>query len=175
MAYTYKAAVWCDACGEAIKARLRAEAKAHLENFEDSDIWPQPYDPDYEESDSPQNCDSLTCSGEGYGSFIRNRLTSDGYRALKATLDKHGPTLPPAAQEWAEFYGFTHHAQPWSSAHEWLNEKLSGLDSGTGLLEYASAMAGVLDGDEIQDLFQSDMEADGYFKASGWYSDEMEG
>lgn len=44
----------------------------------------------------------------------------------------------------------------------------------TELYDMASAMAEKLDGDQIQDLFQSDMEDDDFFKESGWYSPEME-
>ncbi len=44
----------------------------------------------------------------------------------------------------------------------------------TELYNMASAMAGKLDGDQIQDLFQNKMEYDDFFKESGWYSPEME-
>jgi len=38
----------------------------------------------------------------------------------------------------------------------------------------ARELARELDGDQIQDLYQSDMESDDFFKESGWYSPEYE-
>jgi hypothetical protein len=32
----------------------------------------------------------------------------------------------------------------------------------------------MVDSDQVQDAFQDEMEADGYFKKQGWYSNEME-
>ena len=43
-----------------------------------------------------------------------------------------------------------------------------------GLVNCAQMLGNALDADMIQDLFQPDMEDDGYFKEAGWYSDEME-
>lgn len=54
----------------------------------------------------------------------------------------------------------------WSHPSDWLAEKINGFEAGTEfakLREFALAMAGTLDGDQIQDLFQSDMDGDGYF------------
>lgn len=54
----------------------------------------------------------------------------------------------------------------WDHPSDWLTEKLNGFEAGTEfgkLREFALAIAGELDGDQIQDLFQSDMDADGYF------------
>lgn len=52
----------------------------------------------------------------------------------------------------------------WSHPIEWLEEKLNGLSEPNKLHEFAIAMMSKLDSDDIQDLFQSDMEADGYFE-----------
>lgn len=157
----------------------------------DSGEWPKgPYDQDYNEADGPQNCGSGEACVHSFengdskikaGVFLENTLTSDGYSYLQEILNEHGPNLPPAAKEWAEYYSFTYHKQQWSHPREWLDEKLMDLSPATdshnfsrsGLWEYASAMASTLDGDQIQDLFESDMDDDGYFKKAGWYSDEM--
>jgi hypothetical protein len=41
------------------------------------------------------------------------------------------------------------------------------------LVTVARELARALDADAIQDLYQSDMDVDDYFKESGWYSSEM--
>lgn len=155
------------------------------EHTYDSDDWPKGPDSDGGgKSDSVQNCaGGETCvnATDGHGVFLENPLTSEGYEHLKEMLDGHGETLPPYAKEWAEFYSFTHFKQPYEHAHDWLIEKLTDLTtrmSGVGtevdtMFEYARDMAGKLDGDQIQDLFQSDMDEDDFFKTSGWYSSEM--
>jgi hypothetical protein len=130
MAYTYQADVWCDACGEAIMARIRAEHPELVpedpmdEASYDSEDWPKGYLPKSEESDGPQNCAGGDCGGEyhadnqadtkylaagvsKYGTFLENQLTSEGYQYLKGMLDESGKELPTCAQEWADYYGFT--------------------------------------------------------------------
>lgn len=156
----------------------------------DSDDYPKAYDAENEESDSPENCASGNCAG-GHGKFLENILTRAGYRYLKSMLDKHGEPLPTHAQEWADYYGFTYFKQPYGHPAVWLNEKLTSIAHReieaircadftaddlrvTELYNMASAMAEKLDGDQIQDLFQNEMEYDDFFKESGWYSPEME-
>lgn len=39
--------------------------------------------------------------------------------------------------------------------------------------QYLLAILDKLDGDTIQDAFQTEMDDDGYFKETGWYSPEM--
>jgi hypothetical protein len=54
----------------------------------------------------------------------------------------------------------------WAHPIEWLEERISALANDAnidGLSDIARACAGVLDSDTIQDIFQSDMDADGYF------------
>ena len=51
----------------------------------------------------------------------------------------------------------------WNNPLEWLTAKIDGLDSGTGLAEIAKALAAQLSSDQIQDLFESEMDTDGYF------------
>lgn len=59
MAYIYAADVWCQECGDAIKAHIREHEPERVpkdESYEgswDSNDWPKVYDPEYEESDSP--------------------------------------------------------------------------------------------------------------------------
>ena len=76
MPYIYQADVWCDACGEKIRAELTAEGKAPADLYNghtyDSDDFPKYYNSD-EESDSPQNCASGDCGGQ-YGKFLENPL-----------------------------------------------------------------------------------------------------
>lgn len=54
----------------------------------------------------------------------------------------------------------------WSHPTEWLNDKINGYEvlQFHELRDLALAMASKLDGDTIQDLFQSDMHDDGYFE-----------
>lgn len=50
----------------------------------------------------------------------------------------------------------------WSHPLEWLDEKLDTLPPAE-VLSWAKQLAQQLDGDQIQDLFQQDMDDDGYF------------
>jgi hypothetical protein len=187
MAYIYQADVWCDKCGEHIKAELARNGTVpddpEDESSYDSDEYPKSYDAENGEADSPQNCADGRCggfaNGHGYGTFLQNRLTGEGYRYLKGILDEHGAGLPEYAQEWADYYQFEYHAQEWDSAHEWLFSHIDSLTFGVSgpignLVSLAKELAAKLDGDTIQDLYQSDMDEDGFFKESGWYSSEME-
>lgn len=189
MAYIYQADTWCDACGDAIKARIASETPDAIpedpddERTYDSDTYPKWYDAENEESDGPENCADGSCGGQyvstnpgdarylsvgRYGTFLENRLTTDGYRTLKAMLDKHGEHLPSHAREWANYYQFEYHANEFASAHNWLMSKQ--------VCPYLVALMadGKVDGDAIQDVFQDEMDADGYFKVSGWYSPEYD-
>lgn len=51
----------------------------------------------------------------------------------------------------------------WSHPSAWLTEKVDETDV-AGLRSIIGELLGVVDGDDIQHLFQSDMEADGYFQ-----------
>lgn len=190
-AFTYQADVWCKHCGQNIINDLTANGKAPAdpenESSYDSGDFPKSYDPDSESADSPQNCASGTCGGVytsngrqlTYGTFLENGLTEDGYQALQQMLNKAGQYLTPPQKEWAEFYGFSYFQNPYTSALDWLHSRLDTLaqktegDGAADLLDIARTIAGQLDGDTIQDLFQSDMDNDDYFKKTGWYSDQM--
>jgi hypothetical protein len=50
----------------------------------------------------------------------------------------------------------------WEHAQDWLQDRIAGAGEDE-LLELAKAMAGTLDGDQIQDLFQDAMDNDGFF------------
>ena len=102
MAYIYQADVWCDSCGEHIKAELDREKKTPEdvddESSFDSDEYPKQYDAENEEADDPQNCADGRCggfsNGSSYGTFLQNQLTQEGYRYLKSMLDSHAPLSP---------------------------------------------------------------------------------
>ncbi len=51
----------------------------------------------------------------------------------------------------------------WSHPGEWLQDAINEADTIEELRDLAHALAGVLDGDQIQDLFQAGMTGDGYF------------
>ena len=56
----------------------------------------------------------------------------------------------------------------WKTAHEWLEHHLrrayyGGPGARTELLHCARNLANKLDADQIQDIFEADMDADGYF------------
>jgi hypothetical protein len=55
----------------------------------------------------------------------------------------------------------------WSHPSEWLDDRIRTLtteEDHDALADIAQSLAGRLDGDSIQDLFQSEMDADGYFQ-----------
>jgi hypothetical protein len=51
----------------------------------------------------------------------------------------------------------------WSNPQEWLLEYASKLDANKLFQEF-TVLVQQMDSDQIQDLYQSDMDADGYFK-----------
>ena len=50
----------------------------------------------------------------------------------------------------------------WSHPAEWLIERIQN-DTASRVREYAVALLGMVDADQIQDVFQSEMDSDGYF------------
>lgn len=75
-AYIYCAALYCESCGDIIRANLESAGKAPLklenESTWDSDTYPKgPYSDGGGEADCPQHCDSC-------GVFLENALTDDG-------------------------------------------------------------------------------------------------
>ena len=108
--YMFQGALYCEDCGEDIRARLRKEGKVpededDEESF-DSDEFPKgPYSDGGGESDSVQHCDSggeclnaikLPC-GSKIGAWLGNDLTGEGDRWLAESIresifkdDAHG-------------------------------------------------------------------------------------
>ena len=75
-AYIYRAELYCEECGSAIRTALTAAGKAPAdagnECSYDSDNYPKgPYENGGGESDSPQQC--AEC-----GAYLHNPLTGDG-------------------------------------------------------------------------------------------------
>ena len=92
--YVYQAALYCEACGEDIRARLVCSG---AEPADDSDSWPcGPYDHGGGESDSPQHCDAC-------GLFLENPLTADG-AAYVAERVSEGKRHGIAWRVWRPFY-----------------------------------------------------------------------
>lgn len=51
----------------------------------------------------------------------------------------------------------------WSHPSEWLDDYIDTIGSLSEMRDLALDVARQLDGDQIEDLFQAEMEADGYF------------
>jgi hypothetical protein len=105
-AYVYRAALWCEECGEEVRRRI--DAVRHLnglppidtldERTYDSDDYPNgPYDDGGGEADSPWHCDKCQV-------FLRNPLTSRGEEYLTEMLVAGQDDLSGVAQEWCERY-----------------------------------------------------------------------
>lgn len=104
--FAYAAALYCEDCGNNIRADLTAQGKApedpNDENTFDSDDFPKgPYSDGGGEADSPQHCD-------GCRAFLENPLTAEGYADVKERIERHihDPKQGSAdvLREWADFY-----------------------------------------------------------------------
>jgi hypothetical protein len=73
IAYAFKAALFCEDCGEKIIRNLRCE---EVTDNGDSDTFPQACPNGGGEADSPQHCDYC-------GLFLENMLTADGDNYLR--------------------------------------------------------------------------------------------
>lgn len=51
----------------------------------------------------------------------------------------------------------------WDNPTEWLSEQIDSCENFHELRSYANALLSLVDNDQIQDLFQAEMDADGYF------------
>ena len=75
-------------------------------------------------------------------------------------------------------HSFTYFKNEYANAHEWLEARISSLVvSGEGadeLVSMARTLAAKLDAGDLQEEYESDMDGDGYFKDTGWYSPEMD-
>lgn len=106
--YMYQAALYCESCGESIRASLDAEGKRPIDSRNeytyDSDDYPKgPYDSDGGVSDSPDHCDSC-------GVFLENPLTDDGRKYVIERIRRHivsGDGTREVIKEWSEWYCIT--------------------------------------------------------------------
>lgn len=109
-AYVYRAALWCEDCGEGIKRDLASGGKApdhpDDESSYDLDDYPEgPYPDGGGEADMPQHCD-------GCGTFLENPLTGEGVQyvreAIREALVHQARSARPvesvALTEWAPYY-----------------------------------------------------------------------
>lgn len=86
-AYIYRAALYCQQCGEKLKANLDgalADSGATPGTQDgDSERYPQgPYDNGGGEADCPQHCDAC-------GVFLENPLTSDGDKYVREAAGEY--------------------------------------------------------------------------------------
>ncbi len=93
--YIFQADIYCEACGEAIRAERICNG---ARDDGTSDTLPQgPYGNGGGEADTPQHCGAC-------GEFLENPLTSDGL-AYVAERVAEKPRHGIAARIWAPFYG----------------------------------------------------------------------
>lgn len=100
--FMYCAALYCEDCGNAIRADLdkRGKRPAEIEDESsyDSDEYPKgPYSEGGGEADTPQHCDSCHC-------FLDNALTGDGVAYVREAIeDSDGD--PETLLTWLDEYG----------------------------------------------------------------------
>lgn len=90
--YVFQAALYCEACGHAIRDTLMPDA--------DSDHYPQgPYSDGGGEADSPQHCDACN-------TFLENPLTGDGYEYIRQQIKLHRPDVDSRKllARWSTYY-----------------------------------------------------------------------
>ena len=101
MAYTYKAALLCEACAAMVCHDIRDGIVPGDLDSADSDEAPQgPYANGGGEADSPQHCDHCNA-------FLENPLTTDGVEYVEnaiARLEFHGKPVSGPAAQWRAFY-----------------------------------------------------------------------
>lgn len=91
--YIYAGSFYCPNCTAIIKAELEQPEGYPDERTYDSGEYPKgPFEMGLEESDTPDRCDRC-------GLFLRNPLTTDGYRYVIAALQVG------ECDEWLDFYG----------------------------------------------------------------------
>jgi hypothetical protein len=108
--YVYRAALYCEECGDAIKVRLTDQAPedASDESSYDSDDYPKgPFDDGGGEADTPHHCDAC-------GVFLENPLTGDGVEYVRETIEREtiAGEVGKVALEWSAFYGIEPEAPP---------------------------------------------------------------
>jgi hypothetical protein len=112
MGYVYQADTYCNDCGDNIRGKLHAQGLAPEDIMDhssyDSDYFPKSADIEHEESDIPEYCRQC-------GKFLRNPLTSEGYKYVREALSEL-PALTSVAKlrnnghphlaDWANWYSF---------------------------------------------------------------------
>lgn len=105
--YIYGADVYCEACGEDLKSKLKIPKNPDDENTYDSDEYPKgPYNSS--ESDTPQHCSSgkdclslIIINGETYGCFLENQLTDVGISYVEHL---HHDNPSAVTKFWIDYY-----------------------------------------------------------------------
>jgi hypothetical protein len=119
--YIYDADIYCEACGEEIKARIKREGKAPTdpedERTFDSDEFPKgPFSNGCGEADSVHFCGSgetclnaLEIDGIKYGCCLENPLTSEGVNSLQEAINKdpENPVVKFQFELYKDDYDFT--------------------------------------------------------------------
>jgi len=187
MPYVYQADYWCDECALDIRDRILSK-RPSLAGSEDSNEWPQEVS-DTEPMDMVHNCASGTCGGTDtivsldpgpgalveYGAHLELPLSKEGYLDLQAKLNGHGRTLPAFAEEWARFYGFEWHENPWGNVMEWLEDtfkRLWPIGDHDALWSMVATLMGLVEPEKVEEAFVDDLEEDGFNRKQGWYSRE---
>lgn len=108
-AYAYKAALYCESCGDKIERELKI---AGVTDTGDTNDYPQgPFAQGGGEADTPQHCEEC-------GEFLENPITSDGDRYVREKLQPfYQPSSSwdetakraedagkPILGQWARFY-----------------------------------------------------------------------
>lgn len=136
--YIYCADVYCEACGQAIRARLTAEGKSPAEPADeatyDSDDFPKgPMEAGM--ADTPDHCgageaclEPTEVNGDRYGRFLENELTEDGVRHLEEALWKSVGEHSELAEQWGIWYRAMGYEiqdpkEPLGELLEWYQEK----------------------------------------------------
>lgn len=60
----------------------------------------------------------------------------------------------------------------WENPHEWLNERLGKCEDVHQFKMYAKELLTKINADDIQDLFQDEMDKDGYFDRQKTYKEK---
>jgi len=92
-AYAYKASLYCESCGEMVKAKCR-----HLDTGDSNDYPQGPYGNGGGEADTPQSCDHCH-------TFLENPLTDDGRAYVLEAIETGDLEGSAVLREWSEFYG----------------------------------------------------------------------
>jgi len=116
MACIYNADIFCDECGEAIRAEIIANdpswADVSDESTYDSDEFPKYADNDAE-TDSPQHCGAhaecldptILSDGSAVGQLIGTNLTDDGVEYVREAIADGGLVAELWAEEFSDYDG----------------------------------------------------------------------